>query len=58
MLRLTRILRLFAIAAAQIVLIALIIGLLLANWMPAIYQSEWFQARFKSSDDQQTTDNR
>ena len=53
-----RILRLFAIATAQIVLIALIIGLLLANWMPAIHQSEWFQARFNPSSEQQTTDNR
>lgn len=30
-------------ATLQFLLIVLIIGLLLANWMPAIYQSDWFQ---------------
>lgn len=50
-----RLAQIFATATVQIVLVALIIGLLLANWMPALYQSEWFQQRFGSSADAELT---
>ena len=38
-----RIARIAGSAIVQIVLIGLILGLLLANWMPAIYTSAWFR---------------
>lgn len=38
-----RVVRIILTLTVQIALIALIIGLLLANWMPAIYTSDWFQ---------------
>lgn len=38
--------RIALIALVNLVLIALIVGLTLANWMPAIYRSEWYQSRF------------
>lgn len=36
----------FALILVNLLLIVLIVALILANWMPAIYRSAWFQARF------------
>lgn len=44
--------RIAGIAIIQIVLIGLIVALLLANWMPAIYESDWFQERYNASSEQ------
>ena len=41
--RLTRLARIGLIATVQILLVAVILALLLANWMPAIYTSAWFR---------------
>lgn len=38
--------RIALIVLVNLVLIALIVALTLANWMPAIYRSEWYESRF------------
>jgi len=41
-----RLARILALSLAHLILIALIGFLLLANWLPAIYASDWFRAMF------------
>ncbi len=41
-----RILRILLLTLAHALLVALIVLLILANWMPAIYTSNWFRTLF------------
>ncbi|MCC6238802.1 MAG: hypothetical protein IT448_00660 [Phycisphaerales bacterium] len=41
-----RIVRISWLILAHLILIGLIVVLLLANWMPAIYSSNWFKQKF------------